>query len=211
MEKANVVVDTWFQSASTWTNTTGINLFNSLMTHLGLTGSWQAGYQISFPVAKKFDGKNINGKTILRLLAEVACCNCYADANGVINIAPYTANATTLDNTKYTRKTVQNFTCPAINKFTVQRDYSGDNQWYNITKTGTSGDTILKLSNSYFNYRLSDAQLTYYYADAFNWLPSYTPMTVECQRDFGINAGDIIQVDGVQTIVMSKRIYNKGV
>ena len=213
MHKFEKVVDSWYSGINWSTTSTAYALFNSLCTACGCTGSWLATTQNGYPVSNKIRATNLQGRTVLRLLTEIAGGFAYANESGVIVVKSYTASSPVkyLDEHRYFTCTKADYTVPAVDRLIVEKAYNGNNQYLTITKAGTTGQNPLLVKNNFFCYGVPDATLTTYFNNQFSKFYAYVPFSATCYKDFGINAGEIITVDGSQTIVMAKKITLSGV
>jgi hypothetical protein len=177
----------------------------SLCTTIGVTGDSNFDASIATVNAKKFDATNLNGRTILHWIAQIAGGYCYADQDGVIRIRHYATSGSvaSLTNSDYVKLQKANYTVPAPNWIRVVNDYSGTFTDFK------NGNNLIKISGNPFCY--NNSSLIAFVGNILQWMISYTPYTIQLLQDHGIKAGDRITINGTQTIVMEKKIQPSGV
>ena len=111
--KFDIIIDSWYEGLTF--PITLQNMFSSLCTYCGCTSSGTI-TNSSMSIEKTFVSQNIKGKQILSYIAQCAGGYAYADSTGKIKIKGFTSNATTLDNTKYKRCEVADYSAPVIDK-----------------------------------------------------------------------------------------------
>ena len=203
VNKFDTIVDTWYNGL-----TYPINLgtmFSTLCTAVGVTGDSNFDAYPAVVDAKKFNATNLNGKTILHWISQIAGGYCYADPDGVIRIRHYATSGSvaSLTNNDYVKLNIANFTVPAPNWLRIVTDPSGA---YTDQK---NGDNLIKISGNPLCYNCTSTVT--YAKNLLGWMVSYVPFTIQLLDDKGIKAGDRITINGTQTLVMEKKIQPSGV
>lgn len=109
--KFETVVDSWYNSISWSSSTDAYAIFLSLCQHIGVTGDWYFGNK-NFPISNTLDAVNLQGRTVLRYLAEIAGQFCYATSTGSIKMEGFGGGVGLLDNTRYFQMTLADYQCP---------------------------------------------------------------------------------------------------
>jgi len=204
LSKFDINIDSWWESLNF--PITLQNLFSSLCTYCGCS-SYGTITNSTMSITKNFVSQNVSGKQILNYIAQAAGGYAYADSNGRIRIKGFTTNRYVLDNTKYAKLEYADYTAPVIDKIWIGME--DDDAGYSY---GTGNNVLRLLYNPLFfvsdiSQYQTQIQNIYNKVHAY----SYIPMRIELYQDFGIQAGDIITVNNMTTLVMSKEITNTGV
>ena len=205
VSKFDVIIDSWL-AGLTFPITLG-NMFASLCTYIGVTpeSTTFANSTYSIP-AGRLSGTNITGRAILGWIASAAGGFAMATALGKIKIGTYTANATTLDRSKYKSLEISQYVVPKINKVIVA--VSDDD----IGISSGTGNNILKIINDPLLY--TDTTIQTQVDNIYSVLNAYSTYyagTIELYQDFGICVGDVISVNSLTFFVMSKEMKANGV
>lgn len=147
-------------------------------------------------------------RNLLSYIAEIAAGYAYIDKNGALEIAKYTDATVTLDKTKYVSCWVAEYETNVITEVILSSstgdvtsesdDSAGEQNQYVI-----SNNPILNAATGWQN--VADT----IYDDLKD--VAYTPVEIDLLSDHDINVGDVINVNGVKTVVMSKTMKPSGV
>lgn len=156
----------------------------------------------------EYDSDNISGRVILGHLAEFCGGWAEADKAGNVIIRSYKEKATeegqiVIDNTKYSTLEIADYQVAPVDKV-INKDM--------IKTKGNGTNTYVIEGNPFFAKVASynaDASLTNFYNVVHNI--SYTPVHLVLYKDFGVDCGDIIIVDGETVYIQSKSIDMSGV
>ena len=148
-------------------------------------------------VGHNYSGGSITGRVVLRHIAELAGGFVIADKAGNVIITTYKNKDINLDNSQYKKLTIADYVVSPITKINVANVLSDGS---NVI-VGSGDNTYLIDSNALFIDNKSSIQRC-----ANNLLSligqfTYTPTTISLIKDYGINCGDIINVNGISTFV----------
>ena len=205
ISKFDIIVDSWINSL-TFPITLG-NMFNSLCTYCGCTAYSTSFTNSSMKVKDNFTGINITGRAVLGYIAQCAGGFAKAYNNGKIQITKFTTKSITLDNTKYKTFWYADYSAPVIDKVWVGQE-DGD-----TGVTSGTGSNVLNIESNPLLFADSTSAIQPYVNTIFNVVKTYnyTPCKIDLIKDFGINVGDIITVNGITTMIMSKSWDSSGV
>lgn len=203
VNKFDTIVDTWYNGLTYPINLA--TMFSTLCTAVGVTGDSNFDGYPAVVDAKKFNATNLNGKTILQWISQIAGGYCYADPDGVVRIRHYATSGSvaSLTNSDYVKLNIANYTVPAPNWIRIVTDPSGA---YTDRK---EGNNLIKISGNPLCYNCNSTVT--YAKNILGWMVSYVPYTIQLLDDKGIKAGDRITINGIQTLVMEKKIQPSGV
>ena len=205
ISKFDIIVDSWIDSL-TFPITLG-NMFSSLCTYCGCTAYSTSFTNSSMKVKDNFTGINITGRAVLGYIAQCAGGFAKAYNNGKIQITKFTTKSITLDNTKYKTFWYADYSAPVIDKVWVGQE-DGD-----TGVTSGTGNNVLSIESNPLLFADSTSAIQPYVNTIFNVVKTYnyTPCKIDLIKDFGINVGDIITVNGITTMIMSKSWDSSGV
>ena len=205
ISKFDIIVDSWIDSL-TFPITLG-NMFNSLCTYCGCTAYSTSFTNSTMKVNDNFTGINITGRAVLGYIAQCAGGFAKAYNNGKIQITKFTTKSITLDNTKYKTFWYADYSAPVIDKVWVGQE-DGD-----TGVTSGTGNNVLSIESNPLLFTDSTSAIQPYVNTIFNVVKTYnyTPCKIDLIKDFGINVGDIITVNGITTMIMNKSWDNTGV
>lgn len=201
----DIYVDDWIENA-TWPMTLK-QTYQSLCTYCGAAFINSDFTNSSFVVKDNFTGINTTGRQILSYIAQASASFIYADPNGIITPRQYINTGITLNNTKYKKAVLADYTTPLINKLTVQMTEND----YGVS-TG-DGDVVYKITNNPLFYAENESEIETAIDRIFAVIKqvSYTPCEIELYQDFNINCGDIVTIDGTVAYIMAKEMNSSGV
>jgi len=212
--KFDVIVDDWLNTTLPAEYPNGYTLaqmFTSLVKYCfgGTTGH---SVTSDFPananrtIEEGFVSTNLDGRAILAYIAQAAGGFAMALANGKITIQGYKSTIKSLNNSNYVSYEYADYTAPAINKVQIAADEE------TTPATAGSGDTCLRIIANPLLIADTLAELTQFATDILQHCAyTYVPMKIELLEDYSINVGDIITVNNVSTLVMSKSFNASGV
>ena len=205
ISKFDIIVDSWIDSL-TFPITLG-NMFNSLCTYCGCTAYSTSFTNSTMKVNDNFTGINITGRAVLGYIAQCAGGFAKAYTNGKIQITKFTTKSITLDNTKYKTFWYADYSAPVIDKVWVGQE-DGD-----VGVTSGTGNNVLNIESNPLLFADSTSAIQPYVNTIFNVVKTYnyTPCKIDLIKDFGINVGDIITVNGITTMIMNKSWDSSGV
>ena len=205
ISKFDIIVDSWIDSL-TFPITLG-NMFNSLCTYCGCTAYSTSFTNSTMKVNDNFTGINITGRAVLGYIAQCAGGFAKAYTNGKIQITKFTTKSITLDNTKYKTFWYADYSAPVIDKVWVGQE-DGD-----TGVTSGTGNNVLSIESNPLLFADSTSAIQPYVNTIFNVVKTYnyTPCKIDLIKDFGINVGDIITVNGITTMIMNKSWDSSGV
>ena len=205
ISKFDIIVDSWIDSLTF--PITLKDMFTSLCTYCGCTAGSTTFTNYSMKVNDNFTGINITGRTVLGYIAQCAGGFAKANANGSIAITKFTTSSTTLDRTKYKTFWYADYSAPVIDKVWVGQE-DGD-----IGVTSGTGSNVLNIESNPLLFANSASEIQTYVNNIYNVVKAYnyTPCKIELIKDFGIDVGSIITVNGITTMIMSKSWDNSGV
>ena len=205
ISKFDIIVDSWIDSLTF--PITLKDMFTSLCTYCGCTAGSTTFTNYSMKVNDNFTGINITGRTVLGYIAQCAGGFAKANANGSIAITKFTTSSTTLDRTKYKSFWYADYNAPVIDKVWVGQE-DGD-----TGVTSGTGNNVLNIESNPLLFANSASEIQTYVNNIYNVVKAYnyTPCKIELIKDFGIDAGSIITVNGITTMIMSKSWDNSGV
>lgn len=202
-------------SADAWVSTlkypiTLANMLSSMGNKLGLSITALTNtYRGNYTVYNNFMTRNITYRQILEYIAQIANVNFMADTSGQKDIIykRYTETATTIDNSKYVKLTLSDYTTEPIDKVQIQSTF--DDIGYVV---GTGDNAYVITENPLFFTNEKQSTIT---SIAFSLLAelktiTYTPMKFSTLKDFDINCGDIIKVNNISCYIMKKSIKPSG-
>lgn len=182
--------------------------FSALCGYCGAPYKLETEINKDFLVQDNFTSLNTTGRQILQYVAQVMGGFAMAEPDGFITVKQYKLNpAINLNNTLYVSCKKAIYSTPKITKLTVQGS-DGDLG----VSSGTEGVTY-QITNNPLLYTESESEIQTAVDNILNTIKnvSYVPMTIELQQDYGINCGDIVAIDNIETYIMSKSISNSGV
>ena len=202
-------------SADAWVSTlsypiTLANMLSSMGNKLGLSITALTNtYRGNYTVYNNFMTSNITYRQILGYIAQIANVNFMADTSGQKDIIykRYTETATTIDNSKYVKLTISDYTTEPIDKVQIQSTF--DDIGYVV---GTGDNVYVITENPLFFTNEKQSTITTIASSLLAELKTitYTPMKFSTLKDFNINCGDIITVNGKTCYIMKKSIKSSG-
>lgn len=202
-------------SADAWVSTlkypiTLANMLSSMGNKLGLSITALTNtYRGNYTVYNNFMTRNITYRQILGYIAQIANVNFMADTSGQKDIIykRYTETATTIDNSKYVKLTLSDYTTEPIDKVQIQSTF--DDIGYVV---GTGDNAYVITENPLFFTNEKQSTITSIASSLLDELKTitYTPMKFSTLKDFGINCGDIIKVNNISCYIMKKSIKPSG-
>lgn len=202
-------------SADAWVSTlkypiTLANMLSSMGNKLGLSITALTNtYRGNYTVYNNFMTRNITYRQILEYIAQIANVNFMADTSGQKDIAykRYTETATIIDNSKYVKLTLSDYTTEPIDKVQIQSTF--DDIGYVV---GTGDNAYVITENPLFFTNEKQSTITSIASSLLAELKTitYTPMKFSTLKDFGINCGDIIKVNNIPCYIMKKSIKPSG-
>ena len=202
-------------SADAWVSTltypiTLANMLSSMGNKLGLSITALTNtYRGNYTVYNNFMTRNITYRQILGYIAQIANVNFMADTSGQKDIIykRYTETATTIDNSKYVKLTISDYTTEPIDKVQIQSTF--DDIGY-VAGTGDNAYVITENPLFFTNERQAYIQtIASSLLDELKTI-TYTPMKFSTLKDFNINCGDIIKVNNISCYIMKKSIKPSG-
>lgn len=183
------------------------DMFSSLCTYCGCTAYSTSFTNSTMKVNDNFTGINITGRAVLGYIAQCAGGFAKANANGSIAITKFTTSSTTLDRTKYKSFWYADYKAPVIDKVWVGQE-DGD-----VGVTSGTGSNVLNIESNPLLFTDKTSAIQPYVNTIFNVVKAYnyTPCKIELIKDFGINVGSIITVNGITTMIMNKSWDSTGV
>lgn len=202
------VADAWVSTLSYPITLT--RMINSMGNKVGLSISSIASLnRASYTVYNNFMTSNITYRQILQYIAQILNVNFIADLSQTDNITynAYTSTTAVIDNSKYIKLTMSDYEIEPIDKVQIQSTF--DDIGY-VAGTGTNAYIITE--NPLFFTSEKQSTITTIASQLFGELKTikYTPMKFSTYKDFGINCGDIITVNGKTCYVMKKSIKSSG-
>ena len=202
-------------SADAWVSTlkypiTLANMLSSMGNKLGLSITALTNtYRGNYTVYNNFMTRNITYRQILEYIAQIANVNFMADTSGQKDIIykRYTETATTIDNSKYVKLTLSDYTTEPIDKVQIQSTF--DDIGYVV---GTGDNAYVITENPLFFTNEKQSTITSIASSLLAELKTitYTPMKFSTLKDFDINCGDIIKVNNIPCYIMKKSIKPSG-
>lgn len=202
-------------SADAWVSTlkypiTLANMLSSMGNKLGLSITALTNtYRGNYTVYNNFMTRNITYRQILGYIAQIANVNFMADTSGQKDIIykRYTETATTIDNSKYVKLTLSDYTTEPIDKVQIQSTF--DDIGYVV---GTGNNAYVITENPLFFTNEKQSTITSIASSLLAELKTitYTPMKFSTLKDFDINCGDIIKVNNISCYIMKKSIKPSG-
>lgn len=202
-------------SADAWVSTlkypiTLANMLSSMGNKLGLSITALTNtYRGNYTVYNNFMTRNITYRQILEYIAQIANVNFMADTSGQKDIIykRYTETTTTIDNSKYVKLTLSDYTTEPIDKVQIQSTF--DDIGYVV---GTGDNAYVITENPLFFTNEKQSTITSIASSLLAELKTitYTPMKFSTLKDFGINCGDIIKVNNISCYIMKKSIKPSG-
>lgn len=202
-------------SADAWVSTlkypiTLANMLSSMGNKLGLSITALTNtYRGNYTVYNNFMTRNITYRQILEYIAQIANVNFMADTSGQKDIIykRYTETATTIDNSKYVKLTLSDYTTEPIDKVQIQSTF--DDIGYVV---GTGDNAYVITENPLFFTNEKQSTITSIASSLLAELKAitYTPMKFSTLKDFDINCGDIIKVNNISCYIMKKSIKPSG-
>ena len=205
ISKFDIIVDSWIDSLTF--PITLKDMFSSLCTYCGCTAYSTSFTNSTMKVNDNFTGINITGRAVLGYIAQCAGGFAKANANGSIAITKFTTSSTTLDRTKYKSFWYADYKAPVIDKVWVGQE-DGD-----VGVTSGTGSNVLNIESNPLLFTDKTSAIQPYVNTIFNVVKAYnyTPCKIELIKDFGINVGSIITVNGITTMIMNKSWDSTGV
>ena len=206
--KLDAVADAWVSGLTYPITLT--SMVNSMGNKLGLSiSALTEDYRGSYKVYNNFMTRNITYRQILEYIAQIANVNYMADTSGQKDIIykRYTETTTTIDNSKYVKLTVSDYTTEPIDKVQIQSTF--DDIGYVV---GTGDNAYVITENPLFFTNEKQSTITSIASSLLAELKTitYTPMKFSTLKDFGINCGDIIKVNNIPCYIMKKSIKPSG-
>ena len=206
--KLDAVADAWI-SGLTYPITLA-SMVNSMGNKLGLSiSALTADYRGSYKVYNNFMTSNVTYRQILEYIAQVANVNFMADTSGQKDIIykRYTETNTTIDNSRYVKLTISDYTTAPIDKVQIQSTF--DDIGYIV---GTGDNAYVITENPLFFTNEKQSTITSIASSLLAELKTitYTPMKFSTLKDFDINCGDIIKVNNIPCYIMKKSIKPSG-
>lgn len=202
-------------SADAWVSTlkypiTLANMLSSMGNKLGLSITALTNtYRGNYTVYNNFMARNITYRQILGYIAQIANVNFMADTSGQKDIIykRYTETTTTIDNSKYVKLTLSDYTTEPIDKVQIQSTF--DDIGYVV---GTGDNAYVITENPLFFTNERQAYIQTIASSLLDELKTitYTPMKFSTLKDFDINCGDIIKVNNISCYIMKKSIKPSG-
>ena len=202
------VADAWVSTLSYPITLT--RMINSMGNKVGLSISSIASLNTaSYTVYNNFMTSNITYRQILQYIAQILNVNFIADLSQTNNITykAYTSTTIVIDNSKYIKLTMSDYEIEPIDKVQIQSTF--DDIGY-VAGTGTNAYIVTE--NPLFFTSEKQSTITTIASQLLGELKTikYTPMKFRTYKDFGINCGDIITVNGKTCYVMKKSIKSSG-
>lgn len=202
------VADAWVSTLSYPITLT--RMINSMGNKVGLSISSIASLnRASYTVYNNFMTSNITYRQILQYIAQILNVNFIADLSQTNNITykAYTSTTVVIDNSKYIKLTMSDYEIEPIDKVQIQSTF--DDIGY-VAGTGTNAYIVTE--NPLFFTSEKQSTIATIASQLLGELKTikYTPMKFSTYKDFGINCGDIITVNGKTCYVMKKSIKFSG-
>lgn len=202
------VADAWVSTLSYPITLT--RMINSMGNKVGLSISSIASLnRASYTVYNNFMTSNITYRQILQYIAQILNVNFIADLSQTNNITykAYTSTTVVIDNSKYIKLTMSDYEIEQIDKVQIQSTF--DDIGY-VAGTGTNAYIVTE--NPLFFTSEKQSAIATIASQLLGELKTikYTPMKFSTYKDFGINCGDIITVNGKTCYVMKKSIKSSG-
>lgn len=202
------VADAWVSTLSYPITLT--RMINSMGNKVGLSISSIASLnRASYTVYNNFMTNNITYRQILQYIAQILNVNFIADLSQTNNITykDYTSTTVVIDNSKYIKLTMSDYEIEPIDKVQIQSTF--DDIGY-VAGTGTNAYIVTE--NPLFFTSEKQSTITTIASQLLGELKTikYTPMKFSTYKDFGINCGDIIKVNGKTCYIMKKSIKSSG-
>lgn len=202
------VADAWVSTLSYPITLT--RMINSMGNKVGLSISSIASLnRASYTVYNNFMTSNITYRQILQYIAQILNVNFIADLSQTNNITykAYTSTTVVIDNSKYIKLTMSDYEIEPIDKVQIQSTF--DDIGY-VAGTGTNAYIVTE--NPLFFTSEKQSTIATIASQLLGELKTikYTPMKYSTYKDFGINCGDIITVNGKTCYVMKKSIKSSG-
>ena len=201
--------------ADAWVSTltypiTLTRMINSMGNKVGLSISSIASLnRASYTVYNNFMTSNITYRQILQYIAQILNVNFIADLSQADDITykAYTSTTVVIDNSKYIKLTLSDYEIEPIDKVQIQSTF--DDIGY-VAGTGTNAYIITE--NPLFFTSTKQSTITSIASQLLGELKTikYTPMKFSTYKDFDINCGDIITVNGKTCCIMKKSIKASG-
>lgn len=205
ISKFDIIVDSWIDSLTF--PITLKDMFISLCTYCGCTAGTTVFTNYLMEVNNNFTGTNITGRTVLGYIAQCAAGFIKANYDGKIYISRFSTSSKTLDNTMYKSFWYADYSAPVIDKVWVGQE-DGD-----VGVTSGTGSNVLNIESNPLLFTDSASEIQTYVNAIYRMVNAYnyTPCKLELIKDFNINVGDIITVNGITTMIMNKSWDNTGV
>lgn len=202
------VADAWVSTLSYPITLT--RMINSMGNKVGLSISSIASLnRASYTVYNNFMTSNITYRQILQYIAQILNVNFIADLSQTNNITykAYTSTTVVIDNSKYIKLTMSDYEIEPIDKVQIQSTF--DDIGYVV---GTGTNAYIVTENPLFFTSEKQSTIATIASQLLGELKTikYTPMKFSTYKDFGINCGDIITVNGKTCYVMKKSIKFSG-
>lgn len=202
------VADAWVSTLSYPITLT--RMINSMGNKVGLSISSIASLnRASYTVYNNFMTNNITYRQILQYIAQILNVNFIADLSQTNNITykDYTSTTVVIDNSKYIKLTMSDYEIEPLDKVQIQSTF--DDIGY-VAGTGTNAYIVTE--NPLFFTSEKQSTITTIASQLLGELKTikYTPMKFSTYKDFGINCGDIIKVNGKTCYIMKKSIKSSG-
>lgn len=183
------------------------NLVSSMAVKTNITIRLPEDSFSSFTVNQNFITNNVSYRQILGFIGQLTNRFFVADASGAIEGQRYATNATVIDNSKYISITMDENPIDPIDRVQIQSTH--DDIGY-VAGTGTN-TYIITENPLVFSASKATATTTL----ATNLLDglkniTYTPMKFSTFKDYGIDVGAILTINGKTCYVMKKTIKASG-
>lgn len=186
-------------------------LVSSMATKLGLTINFSSTIPslASYKIENNAMIKNITYRQMLEYVGQMCNCNFVGSPNEEYDIISlqYAATDKQLNNSNYIKLTMADYGIDPIDKIQVQSTYDDIGYIY-----GNGTNAYIITQNPLFYSNKMEIKIMQVVMDAYNELKtiSYVPMKFTTYKDFGINCGNIISVNGKTALIMKKSISSSG-
>ena len=177
----------------------GIQLSNESITNGGIN------------ITKKISLSGGTLRNLLSYISATASCYAYINVDGELQLSEYKNTEINIDNTQYVSCWLGEYTTDIVERVTLSTpdaEISVDNP--DINTSSETVNTYVIYDNPVINSCSDRTSIANGILEKIVDL-SYTPSEIMLFRDYGINAGDIITVNGTKTIVMEKTMKPSGV
>ncbi len=208
MIKTEAYIDSFIDGLTFPLTTT--SLFTKLCSFLGVScGGIDTGLtNRTFNVQDNFQAINITGRQVIQYIAEACAGYAIADTSGAICIKDYKFVNTELNNSNYVSYTKANYTVDKIKGLTIRTTQDD----IGVSQGATEGNIYIIQNNPLF-YAENDSQLSdvaYNLYMKISIMNGYVPASLNLLQDFGLNCGQIFNINGNKFILMKKEITASG-